>query len=299
MDFDALVSFNHVAAHGGFGHASRATGHPKTTLSRHVRDLEESLGVRLVERGSRSFRLTDEGAALRARTEGLLAEVESAAQDIAAGLARPRGRLRVSAPVLFAHVAMGRIAAEFAVRYPDVRLEVSADDRIVDLVGEGYDAVIRVDPRPAHGLVGRCFLRDQHVIVAPASLAPPDMRRDAAASHSTPAVALTGALTGARDAQTWLVSRGGHSATIRPEPVVRLSSLLMVRDAVRAGAGAALLPLSIVADDLAAGRLVSWGAASDRSVELWVLHTSRRLVSPKVEAFVSFLCAAYSSGAPA
>ena len=70
----------------------------------------------------------------------------------------------------------------------------------------------------------------------------------------------------------------------------------MVRDAVRAGAGAALLPRSMVAEDLAAGRLVEWGAAAERAVEIWVLHTSRRLVSPKVEAFVRFLCAAFPDG---
>ena len=166
MDFDGLAAFNRVAAHGGFGPASRATKQ-KTTLSRQVRDLEEALGVRLIERGPRTFRLTSEGAALHARTDGLLIELAEAARIVAGGLSRPGGRLRVSVPVLLGHVAMGRIAAGFAARYPDVHLEVFAEDRVVDLVAEGYDLVIRVDPRPEHNLVGRCVIRDQTLVVAP------------------------------------------------------------------------------------------------------------------------------------
>ena len=92
-------AFNRVAAHGGFSQASRATKQPKATLARHVKELEELLSVRLVERGSRALRLTEEGKALRIRTEGLLAEVDAAAHDISSGVGRPQGVLRVSAPV--------------------------------------------------------------------------------------------------------------------------------------------------------------------------------------------------------
>lgn len=292
MGLAALKAFNRVATHDGFGQASRATGQPKATLSRHVRELEESLGVRLVERGPRALRLTEEGTALHARTDSLIAEIEEAGQAIGGGLARPRGRLRVSTTVAFAHVAMGRIAAAFVIQYPEIRLEVVAEDRFVDLVAEGFDAVIRIDPHPEHDLVGRCFLRDQMLVVAPASFACPPPDNDGAAGPVSAVV-----LTGAPDEPVWHAGRDGHAITIRADPVLRLSSLLMVRDAVRAGAGAALLPRSMVAEDLAAGHLVEWGAAADRAVEIWVLHTSRRLVSPKVEAFVRFLGSAFSNGA--
>ncbi len=104
-------------------------------------------------------------------------------------------------------------------------------------------------------------------------------------------------LTGAPDKPVWHAGRDGHAIAIRADPVLRLSSPLMVRDAVRAGAGAALLPRSMVAEDLAAGRLAEWGAAVERAVEVWVLHTSRRLVSPEVAAFVRFLRTAFPDGA--
>jgi len=286
MDLLALADFNLVASHGGFGRASRASGRPKATLSRRVMELEESLGVRLLERGQRTLRLTEEGSTLYARTEGLLSEVAEVGAAIAGGLTRPRGRLRVSAPLLFAHLALGRIAADFIAAYPEVRLEVTAEDRFVDLVEEGYDVVIRVNPSPDQDLVGRCFVRDQLLIVAPASLA-----RPLPGSEPVPVRAVV--LSIAPDATLW---QGSDGLNLRPDPVLRLSSLVMVHDAVCAGAGAALLPPSIVKDDLASGRLVSWGK-SDRIVAMWALHTSRRLASSKVQAFVQFLCEAFPGGA--
>lgn len=293
MDLSALSAFNCVATHGGFGQASRATGRSKATLSRHVRELEESLGVRLVERGLQTLRLTEEGAALHARTDGLLGEIKEAGQAVEGGLASPRGRLRVSTTAAFAHFAMGRIAAGFAARYPDVQLEVVGEDRFVDLVAEGYDAVVRIDPRPEHGLVGHCFLRDQMLVVVPAPLA--RLPAEGGADQPVPVPAVV--LAGTPDAPVWRAFHPGGVLTVHPRPVLRLSSPLMVRDAVRAGAGAGLLPCSMVAEDIAAGRLVSWGASSERSVEVWVLHTSRRLASPKVAAFVQFMRAVFSEGA--
>ena len=137
MDLSALSDFVLVASNGGFGAASRRTGRPKATLSRRVIELEDGLGVRLFERGGRVLRLTEEGSALLVRTEGLLGEIHEAGEAVSAGRDRPRGRLRVSAPILFSHIAMGRIAAAFSTRYPDVQLEVTAEDRPVDLVAEG------------------------------------------------------------------------------------------------------------------------------------------------------------------
>lgn len=152
MDLSALADFNLVAAHGGFGKASRLSGRPKATLSRRVMDLELSLGVRLLERGARSLRLTEEGQVLHDRTQGLLDDIVEAGELVSAGQSGPRGHLRVSAPVLFSHTLLGRLAVGFAQRYPQVRLDITAEDRNVDLVEEGYDVVIRVNPRAVDAL---------------------------------------------------------------------------------------------------------------------------------------------------
>src|SRR4051812_16532518 len=121
MDLVALADFNLVARHGGFGKASRASGRPKATLSRRVTELEAALQLRLFERGARNLKLTEEGRALHERTAALLTELDETASTIAAGGDKARGRLRISAPLLFSQTAMGRIAAGFALKYPDVR----------------------------------------------------------------------------------------------------------------------------------------------------------------------------------
>jgi DNA-binding transcriptional LysR family regulator len=173
MDLVALADFNLVARHGGFGKASRASGRPKATLSRRVTDLEAALQLRLFERGARNLKLTEEGRALHERTAALLTELDETAATIAAGGDKPRGRLRISAPLLFSQTAMGRIAAGFALKYPDVRLEVTTEDRAVDMIEEGYDLVIRVSPDPDENLVGRAFLHDRLVVVASPELLRP------------------------------------------------------------------------------------------------------------------------------
>src|SRR6185436_10779333 len=145
---------------------ARATGRPKATLSRRVSELESSLDLRLFERGARALKLTQEGRALYERTGMLLAELDETAAAIASGGDRPRGRLRISAPLLFSQTAMGKLAAIFALKYPEVRLEVTTEDRAVDMIEEGYDLVIRVNPDPDESLVGRIFLRDRLVVVA-------------------------------------------------------------------------------------------------------------------------------------
>ena len=286
----ALADFNLVATHGGFGKANRATGRPKATLSRHVAQLEESLGVRLLERVGHAIRLTEEGKALRLRTEGLLGEVAEIARELATGRANPRGRLRVSAPMAFAFAAMGRLAAEFLRLYPEVQLEIVAEDREVDLIEDGYDIAIRVNPRHGVDLVGRCFYRDEFVVVAPPTWRRPDA--EAGERAPEPVAAVVG--KDAPDLDDWTLRDGDATLTMRRKAVLRLSSPPMIRDAVLAGAGAAVLARNFVEADIAAGRLLCWGRTPDRAVEAWVLHTSRRLISSRVSAFVQFLCDAYA-----
>ncbi|WP_144107748.1 LysR family transcriptional regulator [Paraburkholderia sp. BCC1886] len=289
MDLTSLADFNAVALHGGFGPASRALERPKATLSRRVAELEEQLGVRLIERGSRRMRLTEEGLALHERTRGLMTEIQQAGEALAAGGPVPRGRLRVSAPVVFAHVVLGRLAARFALAYPQVELEVVAEDRVVDPVEDGYDLVIRIDPSPDEQLVGRRLLSDEQMIVAAPTLAVPDSSANAGAVLTVPAVVRVALAPGA----VWtLRGQGADEGALRqivPQPVLRFSSLLMVRDAVLDGVGVARLPRLLVAQDVAAGRLVCWGIDEKPAVEIWALYHSRRLLSAKVRAFMNLL----------
>ncbi|HEY1398929.1 LysR family transcriptional regulator [Roseateles sp.] len=300
MDLNALADFNLVATHGGFGRASRAGRRSKATLSRRVADLEEQLGVRLIERSAKGLELTEAGQALLSRTEGPMNEVADAFASAVEGAAQVRGQLRVAAPLLFSQLAMGRLCAEFRALYPGVTIEVVGEDRVVNLVDERFDVAIRPNPRMDSTLVGRCFATDRLVVVAAPSFAMPASGGGAArktasgkASVKPAAVDVPAVVTTTREGDVWELDGG---LTLVPRPVLRLSSMLMVRDATIAGAGVALLPQSIVWSQLTRGELVQWGAVPGKEVDLWVLHTSRRLASPKVKAFVDFMCGRYPEG---
>lgn len=282
MDLNALVDFALVATHGGLGKASRASGRSKATLSRHIADLEQQLGVRLIERSPRGLRLTEAGDMLMARTSGSMNEVVEAMTSVREGISVPRGHLRVASPVLFSQLTMGRIAAEFCAAYPEITLEVVAEDRLVDLVEEHYDVAIRINPRPDSSLTGRCFAEDRQIVVAAPSVTLPQP----GLVTQVPAIVF-----GNVQPSLWKLDDG--RLVIEPLPRLRFSSFLMIRDAAIAGGGAAIIPQSIVGNALACGDLVQWGTVSDVKVALWVLHTSRRLTAPKVRAFVDFICERY------
>ena len=286
MDLTALADFNAVALHGGFGPASRALDRPKATLSRRVAELEEALGVRLIERGARRMRLTEEGMALHERTRMLLAELQDAGEVVAARAPVARGRLRISAPVVFAHVVLCHVAARFALAYPQVEVELVAEDRMVDPVEDGYDLVIRINPSQDEPLMGRRVLIDERWLVASPSVSLPTGRKSRTIPIVVPAVLSTST---AADT-VWTVRMGATGAiSVEPKPVLRLSSLLMIFEAVKAGVGVAMLPKLLVEKEVQAGRLACLGREIDAPVEIWALYHSRRLLSAKVRAFLDAL----------
>ena len=279
MNLDDLSDFVLVASNGGFAQASRASGRPKASLSRKVMDLEASLGVRLFERGSRSVHLTQEGELLFKRTNGPLNEIAETADLLRDGNSQPQGRLRINVPSLFGLMLMGRLAAQFKAAYPDVLLEVTMEDREVNLASEGYDLVIRANPKSDSELVGFCFQREQLLVVAAPTLTQ---------QQPVPVVVRNSA----RNKALWQIA-GTQLREIQTLSVLELPAFTMIRDAVLTGIGAAKLPRLLVADDLTAGRLVSWGAVTGQPTEIWALHTSRRFASAKVKAFMQFLKTAF------
>lgn len=146
---------------------------------------------------------------------------------------------------------------------------------------------IRINPKEGGGLVGRRFAKDRLVLAAAPTLKIPD-RQDSAAVRIDAVV-----MPSHREGELWRVKDAQIS--YEPRPVLRLSSLMSIRDAVICGAGAAMLPQSIIVKQLESRELVSWGI-SGTDTELWVMHTSRRLQSPKVRAFVEYLCQRYPTG---
>lgn len=155
------------------------------------------------------------------------------------------------------------------------------------MIEEGYDLVIRVNPDPDETLVGRPFLRDRLVFVASPNLTRP-----------TVDVPVPGVVRGSGALRTWDVTTAEGQAQIKVEPVLALSSLIMVRDAVRAGVGIARLPISPASHDIADGTLLHWGDVAGSEIALWALYPSRRLLSARVSAFLDHLKQVFPNGTP-
>jgi DNA-binding transcriptional LysR family regulator len=295
MDLHALSDFNAVVTHGGFGRASRATGRPKASLSRRVMQLEEAMGVRLLQRGAGALTLTEEGQTLHASTSRLLNEIEEAADAVGMNARRPNGRLRISAPTVLAYEALGRLAAIYIAEYPDVRVEVVAEDRFVDLIAEDYDVVIRANPAPDTELAGRCFLRGELVVVAAPSLANELKElKHLSDTNTEPLIIPAVTLLSAPDNDIWSIAGPQGSSVFYPRAVARFSSISMVFEAALAGAGAAVLPVYKVRAALQSGQFENHGVLRDRSVEVWALYATRRQLSPKISAFVKLLTELFS-----
>ncbi|WP_457488662.1 LysR family transcriptional regulator [Tardiphaga sp. P5_C10] len=283
LDLHALSDFVLVATHGGIAQASRASGRPKASLSRQVMELEAHLGVRLLERGSRSVKLTEYGETLFSRTAGPLSEINETAELLRDGRAQPRGRLRINLPSVFGQLLLGRLAAGFTISYPEVQLDVTMEDRKIDPLAEGYDVVVRVNPKPDSALVGRRFARDRLVTVAAPTLVMPSEE-----GETVPIVVRSLINSDA----VWRLP-GLNDLDVNTRIVLTLPTFPTVRDAAMTGIGAARLPHMLVADDIAAGRLVSWGDVPGGEAELWALHTSSRLPSAKVKVFMKYLETAF------
>lgn len=295
MDLNALRSTLAIAEHGGIAGASRATRIPRSTLSRHLAELEQALGTRLVERTSRRFRLTAEGAALVALADEPMRGLADVAERIRPGDKPLTGRLRISVPILFGHTLLGRVAIAFAHAHPDVFLDVVVGDRPVDLLGEGFDAAVRVNPAPHSTLTGRLLARNHLILVATPELAGRLGYEDGAPDRvAWPALVRPGW----GDDGIWPIEANGRKMRVTAQLRMALSSPVALLDAVLAHLGAALLPETLVAGHMAGGRLVALGTRQGAAEEVWVLHAAGRLPNRRLLALMDVTTAVFAEALP-
>ncbi len=143
MELDQLRAFLEVVRAGSFAAAARASGTPKSTLSKRVADLEVFLQTRLLQRGTRALRLTESGEALKGAMEGVLAAARRLEDQAAEARGAMQGEIKVSIPTLLGERYIGRVTKDFRASYPDVILDIRSEDRPVDLIQEGYDCAVR------------------------------------------------------------------------------------------------------------------------------------------------------------
>lgn len=155
QDLNDVLAFTRVADSGSFTAAARRLGWPKSTVSHRVARLEQALGARLLERSTRSVRLTEVGARFHEHARRVLLELEQASATVAHFREKPRGRLRISASVVLGQALLPHVLIEFARRHVEVQLFVDLSNRRVDLLEEGFDLAVRSGPLPDSTLVSR------------------------------------------------------------------------------------------------------------------------------------------------
>src|SRR5690606_24507529 len=284
MDLNEVVIFARVVQAGSVTRAARQLGLPKSTVSRKVSELEERLGIRLLQRTTRKLSLTGEGRAYYPHCARVVSELEAAERAVTELHATPHGRLRVSAPLHFGF--LGHITAEYLSRYPEVSVEVVCTDRLVDLVEEGFDLAVRVGRLGDSSLVARKLGTSKRILVAS-----PDYL-EARPPLRTPNElgALDALCFGLGEDETWRLERGGQHVELKITGRIVANDFELLHRAALAGAGIGMLPLPRVSSDLRYGRLrhvlPDW-----RSTEspVSVVYPSVRHLSPKVKAFVDLL----------
>lgn len=273
-------------AHGGFAAAGGALREPKSKLSRRVAGLEERRGLRLIERSSRRFRVTDTGQAFYERCRAMLGEAERAEALVMQAQAEPHGRVRFSCPTGMVEPISGLIAS-FLASYPKVRLQLVATDRAVDLIEERIDLALRVRTELTSdaALTMRSLGSSTRILVAAPRLA--SQIGDLGELSALPALSTNDT---AYEVEWHLETDDGQTQVVRHNARLGCGDMAAVRRAAAEGLGVALLPDHVCREALAAGRLVAVLPAwrGQRGVVHLVFTTSRRL-APAVSALIDQL----------
>lgn len=291
LDLQDVTAFLAVVDTGSFTAAARRLGLAKSNVSRRVARLEEQLGARLLERTTRRLRLTEVGEIYHEHVTGAVQQLAEAARSVSEIQGEPRGRLRITAPADWNEV-MGRLVAEFSAQYPRIQIEVELTQRRVDLVAEGFDLALRAGRLEDSSLISRTVGEGAaHLYASPAYLEHRGEPVEPAALAEHAFVLFRG-----RHGELRLElegPNGKHEVVVTG--VISVLDFGFVRHALVSGAGIGILPDSLGAAELAAGRLrlVLPGYCLGRS-PFHLVYPSTRFLSPKVRVFVDF-CAQWVS----
>ncbi len=288
LDLSRLAAFAAVAEHRSFRGAATARGLSASTLSLAVRELETSLGVRLLNRTTRSVAPTQAGSALLARLKPTLADLAAMLDEVRSEASEPAGTVRINAPQPAIDLVLAPIVTAFLADYPKVRLEIIAETSLIDIVQEGFDAGVRWGEDLAQDMVAVPIGRPQRyaIVAAPGLVAalgapadPQDLMRYPALRQRFPN----------GSTPLWELERDGEIVRLDPQPRLVSSSIQLHRRAALEGIGAWAIFEDYVIDDIQAGRLV-------RLLPDWcpdfpgpfLYHPSRRQVRPALRAFIDF-----------
>lgn len=290
QDLNDLYYFVKVVDHGGFAPAGRALGVPKSKLSRRIAMLEDRLDTRLINRSTRRFTITELGQEYYRHCVAMLVEAEAAQEVIDRSRAEPRGVIRMSCPPGLIYFHVGQLLVRFMARYPDVKVEIDATSRRVDVLKEGLDLALRVrfPPLEDSGLTMKVLSKSPQCLMA---------SKDFFEHHQQPETPDDLANLPSLDFEPsdgkhiWcLDGPNGASAQVRHSPRLVTDDVFTLRQAALEGLGVVRMPLIVGGRDLVEGRLIDvlpgW---KPRGGVLHAVFPSRRGLMPAVRALLDFL----------
>ncbi|WP_282607628.1 LysR family transcriptional regulator [Pelagibius sp. Alg239-R121] len=287
-DLASMAIFARVIEAGGFSKAARDLGVSKSSVSKQVSRLEDRLGVRLLNRTTRRLSLTEAGAAFYEGCQRVLTEAESAKEAVSHLASAPRGELKVNAPMSFGIMHLGPALPEFLERFPELNVQMVLNDRVVDLIDEGFDVGVRITRMLDSSLIARRLAPNRLVACAAPSYLkkhgtprqPDDLKRHNCLGYSY-----------SKTPGTWHFrdDAGRHKVNVRGRFTANNGDVIQA--ALLAGCGIAIQPSFIAGDSLRSGRLVRlfepYQVGDESSVH--AVFPANRNLSPKVRVFVDFL----------
>ena len=288
---DGVAVFVAVINAGSFTAAARGLGHSTSYVSKTITRLEKRLGSRLLNRTTRTISLTDTGRAYFERCSQIVIDAENAERSINQLQERPSGLLRINAPTSFSYKYLLSVLPQFMHQYPEVKLEVEFNDRLIDVIAEGYDVVIRISKIKDSNLVARKFTSSRAVVVAaPAYLERRGYPKQAEdlADHDCIAYSLLPSPT------QWTFYKEGKRSIVTVEPRVMCNAAQIEVAMAVQGIGITRLPLFACEQEVARGELQIIMQEYDQlKLDVYAVYPHRQYLTTKVRVFVDFLVDAF------
>jgi len=286
--FSALTAFVTVVEQGSFAAAARELGLSRSRINRQVINLEDSLGVQLLNRTTRSVAVTPAGDSFYKRSSAILHELSDAEVCVQEEQSEPTGEIRINAPQSFGTRHLTPALLEFLQRYPKISLQLSLNDQFIDPVADGFDVTLRISARRENpALIEHEIIEARRVLcAAPEFLAQHGTPVEPRQLASMPCLHYGNLPSG----NSWRLDRRGKHVDVRVNGVFCANNADVLKDAAVAGLGIAMLPLFIASNDIKAGRLVTLlEEYSPPAVYLSLLYPPSRHLSVRIRLFVKFI----------
>ncbi|UTW49920.1 LysR family transcriptional regulator [Bacterioplanoides sp. SCSIO 12839] len=299
---DGMVIFSQVAAAGSFTLAAEHTGHSTSYISKEINKLEQRLGVRLMNRTTRSLSLTAEGELYLQQCQQIIADANQLITALAGQQQQASGNLRISCPASFGGAQMQPVFADFLRQYPHITLELDISNRKVDVIAEGFDIVIRATPQlEDSSLISRRVMQSRGITLAsPAYLlrkGKPEKPEQLADNHPDQHECIT--YSHLKQPRLWhYQNRYGKDIQVAVNSRVLTNGSEMILSLCQQGQGIARLPDFLLADQLQTGELVElFPDYQDLSIDVFLIYPSRKHLSAKVRAFIDFVAERFNPDA--